>query len=187
MALYFQAFYFSIDNDKLSENQNYEDVFKNGDKTFYFSVQSRHGWSVDVLSKLLHASGQNNGLNFLTEMKDNYNEQYILISSDLFEQIILEINNLVLWCKNNIDKIGDALGYTDGLDRILGCYSDLIRIEEFIDSTESLLELIDAKKIDENNDGDDFEWLFSYLREIVKMIYRAKKKQQSIVCVSRIC
>lgn len=183
MANYLQAWYFLIDNEKLSEYQDFDNFNKNiGDGLSYFSVQSRHGWSAHVLLQLLQASGQEGKLKFLTEARD-IDAPYILITSDSFENIISEVNKLVLWCKQNIEQIGIVLDYVGEFGIITGYKDELNKIQEAIDSTLNLLD--DARKID--NEGDGFEWLFAYLRTIVKMIHQAEKKQQSIVCVSHIC
>lgn len=110
MAIYTNAMYFLIDNDKLSENQNFDDFQTNfNDETFdketeFLSVQSRHQYSAWVLSEFLQASGREGELKFLTEARSS-DDLYILITSDLFEGIISEINELLLWCRNNTDKI----------------------------------------------------------------------------------
>ncbi|MDM1021112.1 hypothetical protein QSV37_12490 [Acinetobacter sp. VNK23] len=167
MANYLEAFYFLIDNDEFSEYQNFDDFSKNlKESVEYFHVQSRNAWFSYALSKLLHASGQEGELKFLTEAR-NYDE-LSLITSDLFEKIISEINKLILWCRNNPSEVSVILKYN--------CEPHII------------LEAINNIKVftDELNSwgGERLDILFAYLKKIIEFIHQAENKQQFIIYIT---
>ena len=87
MANCLYATYFLIDDDKLSEYQNFDDSKKNLDhEPEYLSVQSGYGYSAWILSEFLQASGREGELKFLTEVRNPNDFSYTLITSDLFEK-----------------------------------------------------------------------------------------------------
>ena len=85
------------------------------------------------------------------------------------KKIISEINELLLWCRGNTDKIWIILKYKSEPD------VDVIR--RIIDKT-------GTSELEYDEDGYSLGWVFAYLKEIVKMIHQAQQKKQFIICIS---
>ncbi len=82
----------------------------------------------------------------------------------------MEIQDLILWCRENTDKLLNVFWYN---------YDNQKEIIRDIDNTE-----FPPDEFDISEDGDHPYFLFSYLRMIINMIKHAERMQQSIVCIT---
>jgi hypothetical protein len=178
MALYLNTLYFLTDDSKHQLNEgstqsdfdSYLTLGSYGDACIH--IASRHGWSAIVVSELIKMSDSANVLPFLTDTPDSDNP-FKLMPFSQHEKSISVIEELILWSKNNADKVCEFIGGAFDPQDILNAISSAL-ISTAASSSWPWY----------RDDCDHPDFLYAYLVLVLKMLRYAHSKQISIIYLS---
>ncbi|MBC7750185.1 MAG: hypothetical protein H7Z73_00485 [Candidatus Saccharibacteria bacterium] len=169
MANYLHIHHFFIENSQLTLREpltysDFDSLLSNLKPNSYLDISSRHGRSAFLISNLLKLSENKSDLWFLTSTILNTDNPYKLMHFNNYENYICEINNLISWSKNNLDKICTFI--EGGWD---------------VEDIKKAIHAVNVFKDISDDDYLDHNFIFSYLTSVVQMLRDAISKQMSIV------
>jgi hypothetical protein len=153
--------------NETSTISDFESFLSESELDCYLEISSRYSDSAYLIFDLIQLSKNNNDLWFLTaKLSADDPFQCRLMPFNCYENYILAIQNLVLWSKNNTDKVSVLIG---------GGWNE-----------DDVKKAVDCTFIRKSFERDylDPDSLFSYLSSVVQMLRYAISKQMSIICMS---